>query len=259
VIPQVFHQVWVGSEPLPDEYRRYGQTWLQHNPGWVLELWTDVNLPSDLERKEVYDLLRQPAERSDMLIFELLFRYGGVYIDTDFECLRPIGPLLDGVEIFCSYSHPDRLNNAIMGAVPRHPLIETGLRELQPRTTYGKVDKAGTGPFFVTELFVAHPEVKLFDWPLFYPRTPEAAKAAYGIHHEGRSWKDPGDLVKDAMRAEQRLAIVQDELAALRREHELALAELEELRANRSGLGPRLQRLLAPRRQVARVRRRLGR
>ena len=45
MIPRVFHQVWVGPEPLPDEYRRYGQTWLQHNPGWVLELWTDENLP----------------------------------------------------------------------------------------------------------------------------------------------------------------------------------------------------------------------
>jgi mannosyltransferase OCH1-like enzyme len=195
-----------------------------------------------------------------MLIFELLYRFGGVYIDTDFECLRSIGPLLEGVEIFCSYSHSDRLNNAIMGSVPRHPLIEKGLRDLHPRTTYGTVDKAGTGPFFVTELFVGQPEVKLFDWPLFYPRTPEAEKTAYGIHHEGRSWKDPADLVKDAMRAEHRLAIAQDELAVLRREHELALAELEALQQGRAlrALAFRAGRA-APRDFAARVRRRLRR
>ena len=261
MIPRVFHQVWVGPEPLPDEYRRYGQTWLQHNPGWVLELWTEDNLPPDLVRREVYDQLRQPAERSDMLIFEFLYRYGGVYIDTDFECLRPIGPLLDGVDIFCSYSHPDRLNNAIMGAVPNHPLIEKGRQELRPRTTFGTVDKAGTGPFFVTELFVGQPEVKLFDWPLFYPRTPEAEKAAYGIHHEGRSWKDPDDLVKDAMRAEHRLAVAQDELATLRREHELALAEIDALRGGKGtrGLVLQLERTLVPRDFAVRVRRRLRR
>jgi mannosyltransferase OCH1-like enzyme len=209
----------------------------------------------------VYDLLRQPAERSDMLIFELLYRFGGVYVDTDFECLRPIGPLLEGVEIFCSYSHPDRLNNAIMGSVPRHPLIEKGLRDLRPRTTYGKVDKAGTGPFYVTELFVGQHEVKLFDWPLFYPRTPDAEKTAYGIHHEGRSWKDPADLVKDAMRAEHRLAIAQDELAVLRREHGLALAELEALRTGRGlrALAFRAGRRAAPRDLAVRVRRRLRR
>jgi mannosyltransferase OCH1-like enzyme len=260
VIPPVFHQVWVGPEPLPDEYRRYGQTWVDHNPGWELRLWTDENLPPDFERKEVYELLRQPAERSDMLIFEVLYRFGGVYIDTDFECLRPIGPLLEGVEIFCSYSHPDRLNNAIMGSVPRHPLIEKGLRGMRPRTTYGKVDKAGTGPFFVTELFVGQPEVKLFDWPIFYPRTPEAERTAYGIHHEGRSWKDPADLVKDAMRAEHRLAIAQDKLAALRREHELALAEIDALRRGHGvrSLALQLERILVPRGFAARVRRRLG-
>jgi inositol phosphorylceramide mannosyltransferase catalytic subunit len=261
MIPRVFHQVWVGPEPLPEEFRRYGRTWLEHNPGWRLELWTDENLPPDFVRPEVYELLRQPAERSDMLIFELLFRFGGVYVDTDFECLRPIEPLIDDAEIFCSYSHPGRLNNAIMGSVAGHPIIEEGLRTLRPRTTYGKVDKAGTGPFFVTELLVGRPEVKLLDWPLFYPRTPEAERTAYAIHHEARSWKDPADLAKDAMRAEQRLAIAQDELAALRREHELALAELDALRSGRtlSALGHRLGRAAVPRETLGRVRRRLAR
>jgi inositol phosphorylceramide mannosyltransferase catalytic subunit len=261
VIPRVFHQVWVGPEPLPDEYRRYQQTWLQHNPGWTLELWTDENLPEGFQRKEVYDLLRQPAERSDMLIFEVLYRFGGVYTDTDFECLRSIEPLLDGVEIFCAYSHPDRLNNAIMGSVAGHPIIEEGIRGLRPRETYGTVDKAGTGPFFVTELFVGRPEVKLFDWELFYPRTPEAAKDAYGIHHEGRSWKPAADLLKDALRAEQRLGTALDELKVLRREHELVLAELEALKGGRglSALAFRLGRVVAPRRAFARLRRRLRR
>src|SRR5262249_19871429 len=146
VIPRVFHQVWVGPEPLPDEYRRYQQTWLQHTPGWALEVWTDETLPEGFQREEVYDLLRQPAERSDMLIFEILYRFGGVYTDTDFECLRPIEPMLRGVEIFCAYSHPDRLNNAIMGSVAGHPIIEEGIKGLRPRATYGTVDKAGTGP-----------------------------------------------------------------------------------------------------------------
>ena len=261
MIPRVFHQVWVGPAPLPEDYRRYGQTWLDHHPGWELRLWTDENLPDGFERKEVYERLRQPAERSDMLIFEVLYRFGGVYIDTDFECLRSIEPLLDGVDIFCAYSHPDRLNNAIMGSAQGHPLIAQGLSELRPRDTYGTVDKAGTGPFFVTELFVGRPEVTLFAQELFYPRTPEAAKAAYGIHHEGRSWKPPADLLKDAVRAEQRLAIAQDELALLRRGHELMRAELDALRGGHA-LRARLLRLgrsAVPRRAATRVRRRLRR
>ena len=261
LIPRVFHRIWVGPDPMPEEYAAYGRTWQERHPGWKLKLWTEDNLPAGLRRTEVYEKLRAPAERANILRLDLLWREGGVYIDTDFECLRPIGPLLDGVDIFCSYSHPDRLNNAIMGAVPNHPLIEKGRQELRPRTTYGTVDKAGTGPYFVTELFVGQPEVKLFDWPLFYPRTPEAEKAAYGIHHEGRSWKDPADLVKDAMRAEHRLAVAQDELATLRREHELALAEIDALRGGKGtrGLVLQLERTLVPRDFAVRVRRRLRR
>jgi inositol phosphorylceramide mannosyltransferase catalytic subunit len=261
MIPRIFHQVWVGPEPLPEEYRAYQQTWLKHNPGWELRVWTDDNLLPDFVRPEVYEVLRQPAERSDMLIFEVLHRFGGVYVDTDFECLRSIEGLLEGVEIFCAYSHDDRLNNAIMGSVQAHPLMERGLLELRPRTTYGRVDKYGTGPFFVTELFVGRPEVTLFQRDLFYPRTPEAARSAYGIHHEGRSWKSPDDLVKDAQRAEHRLAVARDELAALRRDHELVLAELEALRRGDrvAGMRHRLARKAVPRDTLARVRRRIRR
>ena len=98
-IPRVFHQIWVGPEPLPEEFVAYQRTWLTYNPGWKLQLWTEENLPPDLERREVYEKLRVPAERADILRVELLWRFGGVYIDTDFECLRPIEGLLHEVEL----------------------------------------------------------------------------------------------------------------------------------------------------------------
>ena len=44
-IPRIFHQIWVGPDPLPDEFAAYGQTWLDHHPGWELKLWTDENFP----------------------------------------------------------------------------------------------------------------------------------------------------------------------------------------------------------------------
>ena len=72
LIPRVFHQVWLGLDPLPEAHARYQETWLEHHPGWELRVWTDENLPPDLERKEVYERLRQPAERSDMLILAAL-------------------------------------------------------------------------------------------------------------------------------------------------------------------------------------------
>jgi mannosyltransferase OCH1-like enzyme len=120
LIPRIFHQIWVGPEPLPDEYAAYGRTWLQHHPGWELKVWTEDNLPEGL-RTEVYERLRAPAERANILRLELLQREGGVYVDTDFEALRSIEPLIENAELFITLAKPGRVNNALMGSVRDHP------------------------------------------------------------------------------------------------------------------------------------------
>ena len=229
-IPHVFHQIWLGPDALPRDHEEYQRSWKRRHPDWELRLWTEESLPGDLERREIYELLRRPAERSDMLRLELLQRHGGVYVDTDFECRRSIEPLLDGVTFFCAYIDPGRVNNALIGSVPGHPLLERGIRELRPRTTFGPVDKEGTGPLFFNRLVSGDSGVTIFAEELFYPRTPAEAEGAYAVHHAARSWKDPADLALDAVRAEQRLAIVQDELAKTEQRYRLAQEELEALR-----------------------------
>jgi mannosyltransferase OCH1-like enzyme len=256
----MFHQIWLGDQPLPREYEAYRRSWTKHHPGWELRVWTEETLPGDLERKEIYDLLRRPAERSDMLRLELLHRHGGVYVDSDFECRRSIEPLLDGVTFFCAYIEPGRVNNALIGSIPGHTLLERGIRELRPRTTFGPVDKEGTGPLFFNRLVSGGAGVTIFAEALFYPRTPGEAEGAYAVHHAGRSWKEPADLLLDAVRAEQRLAIVQDELAKMEQRYRLAEGEAEALRGGRRGqaLALRARRFLVRRLPKERIRYVLG-
>jgi mannosyltransferase OCH1-like enzyme len=246
VIPPIVHQIWLGPDPLPAEFRRYGKSWLEHNPGWELRLWTEETLPDDLTRREVYERLRQPAERSDILRLELLERHGGVYVDTDFECRRPLAPLLEGVEFFCAYLKPGRVNNAILGATAGHEILRRAVREVRPRAWYGLVDKTGTGPMFLDALVKQYPDaVTIFDAELFYPRTPETERNAVAVHHWARSWKPPEDLLKDAQRAEAKLGEAQDEVATLRRKYDAALAEIDALRdgSRLRALRARLSRL----------------
>ena len=166
-IPRIFHQIWVGPDPVPEEFAGYRETWARHHPGWELRFWTEENLPRDLERKEAYELLRRPAERADLLRLELLYREGGVYVDFDFECLRSIEPLIEEIEFFAGYRKPRRVNNAIVGSVPGHPVLAQAIREIRPRATYGPVDKAGTGPLFWRKLLRGHPEVTIFEPEVF--------------------------------------------------------------------------------------------
>jgi len=230
-IPRIFHQIWVGPEPLPAEFVPYQRTWLTYNPGWKLRLWTEENLPPDLERREAYEKLRVPAERADILRVELLWRFGGVYIDTDFECLRPLEGLLQDVECFVGYFNKSRINNAIIGSVPRHPLLGRALREMRPREYWG-YDKAAAGPLFLNRLVTQYPEVKIFAPQLFYPVTPVDQARAVAVHHGARSWREPESFKEVAQAAETKLFAVQTQLWEVVKELEeiRGLGELEQVR-----------------------------
>jgi inositol phosphorylceramide mannosyltransferase catalytic subunit len=215
VIPRVFHRIWLGPEPMPEQYVRFGETWKRNHPGWEHRLWDETNLPADLERREVYELLRRPAERADLLRLELLHRHGGVYLDADFESLAPIDPLLDGVECFLGLLDSGRVSNAVIGAVPGHPLLARAIAEARPRTTFGPVDREGTGPLLLERLRVELGDVTLFEPDVFY--ATERERAEYAFHLSARSWKDEADLRGDLARAERERAIAREEARKLRK------------------------------------------
>ena len=229
MIPHIVHQIWLGDSPLPAEFEGYRESWARHHPQWEIRFWTETNLPEGL-RPEVYELLRHPVERSDILRLELLLREGGVYVDTDFECLRPLDPLLGGVDFFCAYLKEGRVNNAIIGAVPGHPLPARMLAVVTPRASYG-FDKAGTGSLLLDKLVPEFPDVTIFERELFYPRTPEERRSAVAVHHSARAWKPRELLMIDIERAEAKLARTVDQLRATERLYEEALRDLAKLRA----------------------------
>jgi mannosyltransferase OCH1-like enzyme len=193
---------------MPQEYLAYRESWRRHHPGWEMRLWTEENLPTDLVRKEAYERLRKPAERADIIRLEVLLRFGGVYIDSDVECLRSIEPLLDGIEFCMAYNRPGMLGNALMGAAPGHPILERAVRELRPVTEYG-LDKWGTGPYFMRKLIRQHPEVTIFPHEYF--------RGDYAVNHHAHSWKDPDDYRPAFLKAERQLTEARERIAHLER------------------------------------------
>jgi len=235
VIPHVIHRVWLGENPLPTEFAGYGETWLHHNPGWELRLWTEMDVPTDLRRPEAAERLRFPAERADILRLEILWREGGVYVDTDFECIRPIGPLLAGVDFFVAFLKPHRVNNAIIGSVPGHALLSRGLTEMHPVRTYG-YDKSAAGPLFVDSLVRGAPGVVCFPAELFYPSSPAERENAVALHHAARSWKDAEGFVLSAGLADRRVRSLRRRLPLARARRRFTEARLVRARARVAAL-----------------------
>ncbi|WP_171075068.1 glycosyltransferase [Nonomuraea basaltis] len=108
-----------------------------------------------------------------MLRYELLWQYGGLYVDADFECLRPITPLLDGVACFAAReSDGRRIANGLMGATRRHPFVGQLIRGLpaSAQAHRGKRPAISTGPAYLTGTHRAHlGQLTVFPSCLFYP------------------------------------------------------------------------------------------
>jgi inositol phosphorylceramide mannosyltransferase catalytic subunit len=238
LIPRIFHQIWVGPDPMPAEFYEYQQTWLDHHPGWELRFWTEETFPKpeELRRPEAAEKLRAPWERGDIFRLECLWRWGGIHVDTDFECKKSLEPLIESAEFFIGLRKPGNVNGALMGAVAGHPLLERGLAEIRPRESYGLQMGAGyanvkdeTGPQFLDNILIGRDDVVFVDPPLFYPRNPKQQEQAYAIHHRMRSWKDAEGLRDSLQKAEKRLHKAQLDAQMWRRRAEKAEARLARL------------------------------
>lgn len=229
MIPRVLHQIWVGPAGFPDEFAAYAQTWRRHHPAWEYRLWTEAEIPSELRRPEARERLRVPAERSDILRLEILWRQGGVYVDTDFECRGSLEPHLEGAEFVTANLFPHRVGNAFIASVPGHVILDEALAEMKPREFFG-FDRWAAGPFFFNRIVQRHkgsPGVRLLPPELMYPRTPAARERALAIHHFARSWKTVDELHEDVLRAERSLSDVQGRLEQEQRAHAETRRRLE--------------------------------
>lgn len=177
-LPTVLHQIWLGGN-LPFTFQRFAETWKEHHPKWNYILWTSADLP-ELRN---YELIRNAASYvpeanipqflADVLRYEILAEFGGVYVDTDMECRKPLDGLIAGAVCFAAWEVQDRfVGNAILGAVPHHPFIERLVEQLPASVEKhkGQVPARSSGPHFVTEQYRTDPRgVTVFDQRLMYP------------------------------------------------------------------------------------------
>lgn len=197
--------------PEPEWTQPFAATWEQ--PGWEVRDWTDDEVKSlfPLRNQAIFDRAQRLCPdhvgqlRSDVVRLEILERFGGVYVDTDFECLRPIDDLIAGVDCFAAWEIQGKwINNAIVGAVPTHPFIERLIRGLPAnvRRYRGARPNKVSGPQYVTRQWNRDGRrVRIFDQRRFYPYGyKEIAEHgpgdefpdAYAIHHWANQRRERG-------------------------------------------------------------------
>jgi mannosyltransferase OCH1-like enzyme len=207
-IPRIVHQIWLGG-PVPEKYTSWMQTWASMR-GWEYKLWTDADIAEfSMYNRDIYDQSTNLGEKSDIARLEILNRFGGLYVDVDFECFKPeifdelhqsfdfymcFEPLEHG---FINYFNMFKVCNALIASRANHPLMQDLVTNL--RANYhaydphcGTIEK--TGPSYLTRIICRHEQRKLSDYRNIYlPSTffflfsdPEIKFYACHPEHEAR-------------------------------------------------------------------------
>ena len=129
MIPKIIHYVWLGKTPLPEKTVRCIDSWKRYCPDYEIIEWNEdnINLDSCLYAKQAYKA-RKWAFVSDYVRLFALERFGGIYLDTDVEILRPLDSFLS-LKCFLGFESSKGVATCIMAAEKGHSFIHELMRE----------------------------------------------------------------------------------------------------------------------------------
>lgn len=223
-IPSIIHQTWKDHN-IPEAFEQMSRSWRSKHEHWEYRFWTDeMNrnfIASDFPFfLPVFDSYPTAIQRVDAVRYFVLYKYGGFFIDMDFECLASIDSLTDlapcvfGIEPAAhnlTHNKDIIICNAFMGAVPGARFLECISTELQAFRTISEHPISqvleSTGPFMLSRLYSTYErkeEISLLDAALLYPFSMQELdelnrglpcpnievrlQKAFGIHYYSGTW-----------------------------------------------------------------------
>lgn len=95
-IPKIIHYCWFGGGPISAESQKCMESWKKYCPDYKIIEWNDQNFDISTNRyaQQAYEA-KKYAFVSDYVRLAVLYEYGGIYLDTDVELVRPLDELLE--------------------------------------------------------------------------------------------------------------------------------------------------------------------
>ena len=143
MIPKTIHYCWFGGNPKPEIIEKCIASWKRYCPDWEILEWNESNYDVSTYPyvQEAYEA-KKWAFVSDVVRLDVVFRSGGVYLDTDVELFQNIDYLRE-CDAFFAFETNRNINTGIgFGSVANHPAVNAMLSYYKDRhfCASGKLD-----------------------------------------------------------------------------------------------------------------------
>lgn len=171
IIPKVIHQIWEEKTTLPESFYQFSETWKEHHPSWEYIFWNKLRMDSFIQeyfpnyipilKKYKYDV-----QRWDVIRYLILYNFGGVYVDFDYECLESFDNLLKDKSC-CFGLEPEEhaklfhnkivISNAFIAIRAKHPFMKQIIDKVKSSFSVSENKLTyvleTTGPYMLTDLY----------------------------------------------------------------------------------------------------------
>jgi len=154
LIPKILHFIWIGKNDIPEIYLEYIESWINKHPDYEYCFWNDKNIPNLINQK-FYDEADTYAMKADILRYELLYFYGGIYIDCDFLCLKNIDELIINYDGFSGFESNEYIAIGLMGFKQYDEFLYKIIKNISFNIMVndkGKIPEQ-SGPIFFTNMY----------------------------------------------------------------------------------------------------------
>ncbi len=207
VIPKKIHYCWFGKKEIPVQCQRWMASWEKYCPDYEIIRWDENNY--DVTKNAYMEKAYQSemwAYASDYARLDILYREGGIFLDTDVELVRNIDDLLYQ-PAFAGIDHSRNVSAGLgIGAIRGHSMI------WKLKKIYQTIDFVNNGgeygmqacpavqrPVFEENGYVNNGTYQIIDGMTIYPEIVlsgmnnitgaiHITEFTYAVHHYAGTW-----------------------------------------------------------------------
>lgn len=196
-IPKIIHQIWVGDNPLPAKSETYIKKIKELHPEYEYKLWKNDDItPENFINYKYIVASNKNAQKADIMRYEILYNYGGIYLDIDMEVYKSLTPLLTHSLIVCNEDDnvDIYITNAFIACEKRNPQLLNCVSLIKLTDWTQPINKA-TGPSYFKQCIKLNSDVRLLPTCYCYPihwsnkkADPKINDDTFMCHHWDKNW-----------------------------------------------------------------------